>query len=81
MIRPPLNRDMTHAELTALPVSFSLDVSNRALRIGRTQGYAMAKQGTYPIRVLRLGRQYRCTRYDLLRFLGVSVDSAEHTAV
>ncbi|MDT0346740.1 integrase [Streptomyces litchfieldiae] len=70
-------REMTHAELLALPVSFSLDVANRALSLGRTTGFALAKQGQYPIRVLRLGRQYRCTRYDLLRYLGVLVDDVE----
>jgi len=62
---------MTHDELLALPVAFSLDVANRALGMGRTTGYALAKRGTYPVRVLRLGRQYRVTRYDLLRYLGL----------
>ncbi|MFI7101921.1 hypothetical protein ACIBK8_21440 [Streptomyces sp. NPDC050161] len=73
-------RGMTHAELMALPVSFPLDVANRALDLGRTTGFALAKQGAYPIRVLRLGRQYRCTRYDLLRYLGLEVDSVEAPA-
>jgi hypothetical protein len=71
---------MTHAELLALPVSFPLDVANHALNLGRTTGFSMAKQGEYPIRVLRLGRQYRCTRYDLLRYLGVEAgDDPEAT--
>ncbi|MFE2282859.1 integrase [Streptomyces sp. NPDC059443] len=61
---------MAAAELVALPVSFDLDTANRALALGRTTGYALAKSGEYPVRVLRLGRQYRVTRYDLLRFLG-----------
>lgn len=63
-------KGMTAAELMALPVSFDLDTANRALALGRTTGYALAKNGEYPVRVLRLGRQYRVTRYDLLRFLG-----------
>ncbi|MBI0374709.1 hypothetical protein JBE27_00065 [Streptomyces albiflaviniger] len=71
---------MTHDELLALPVAFSLDVANRALSIGRTYGYAMAKQGTYPVRVLRLGRQYRVTRYDLLRYLGLDTQGGEKDA-
>ncbi|MFI0906747.1 integrase [Streptomyces sioyaensis] len=62
---------MTHGELLALPVSFSLEVANRALGLGRTTGFALAKRGAYPVRVLRLGRQYRVTRYDLLRYLGL----------
>ncbi|MBF6053695.1 hypothetical protein AF335_11180 [Streptomyces eurocidicus] len=64
---------MTHAELTALPVSFPLETANRALGIGRTQGYFMAKTGTYPVRVRQLGRAYRVTRYDLWSYLGLPV--------
>ncbi|MFG2756772.1 integrase [Streptomyces wuyuanensis] len=69
-------RKMTHAELMALPVSFPLEIANRALSIGRTQGYFMAKTGTYPVRVLQVGRAYRVTRYDLLRFLGFTAAAA-----
>lgn len=64
-------RTMTHDELLALPVAFPLDMANRALGMGRTTGYALAKRGSYPVRVLRLGRQYRVTRYDLLGYLGL----------
>jgi hypothetical protein len=64
-------RGMTHGELLALPVSFSLEAANRALGLGRTTGFALAKRGAYPVRVLRVGRQYRVTRYDLLRCLGL----------
>ncbi|MFF4220947.1 integrase [Streptomyces nondiastaticus] len=64
---------MTHAELMALPVSFPLETANRALSIGRTQGYFMAKTGTYPVRVLQLGRAYRVTRYDLWSYLGLPI--------
>ncbi|RAJ61706.1 hypothetical protein K378_04066 [Streptomyces sp. Amel2xB2] len=67
-------RGMTHDELLALPVSFPLDVANRALDLGRTTGFVLAKRGAYPVRVLRLGRQYRVTRYDLLRYLGLDAD-------
>lgn len=48
-------RGMTHEELLTLSVSFPLDVANRALGLGRTTGFALAKQGVYPVRVLRLG--------------------------
>lgn len=65
------SREMTHEELLALPVAVPLDVANRALGMGRTTGYALAKGGRYPVRVLRLGRQYRVTRADLLRYLGL----------
>lgn len=64
-------RAMTPAELLSLPVSFPLETANRALHLGRTTGYDLAKRGEYPVRVLRLGNAYRVTRADLLRYLGV----------
>ncbi|MGW7414975.1 integrase [Streptomyces sp. NPDC054863] len=63
--------EMTHEELMGLPVAVSLDIANRALGMGRTFGYALARRDCYPVRVLRHGRQYRVTRYDLHRHLGV----------
>lgn len=70
-------RGMTHAELLALPVSFPLDTANRALDLGRTTGYQLAKRGEYPVRVLRMGNAYRVTRADLLRCLGVEAQSEQ----
>jgi len=47
-------RGMTREELLALPTAVDLDTANRALRIGRSTGYQLAKQGEYPVKVLRL---------------------------
>ncbi|UTO68048.1 hypothetical protein LIV37_23630 [Streptomyces rapamycinicus NRRL 5491] len=66
---------MQMEELLALPVAFGLDTSNRALQLGRTKGFDLAKRGEYPVRVLRVGRTYRVTRADLLRTLGVDPNS------
>ncbi|MFC8433722.1 integrase [Streptomyces sp. NPDC057253] len=66
---PP--RGMQLTELLALPVAFDLETSNRALQLGRTKGFQLAKQGEYPVRVLRVGHTYRVTRADLLRALGI----------
>jgi len=70
---------MTYEELMALPVSVDLMAAARALGIGRSLAYDMAKRGRFPVRVLRLGNRYRVTRADLLRVLGV-VDQEEGTA-
>lgn len=70
---------MTYEELMALPVSVDLMVAARALGIGRSLAYDMAKRGRFPVRVLRLGNRYRVTRADLLRVLGVA-DQEEGTA-
>ena len=48
-----------------------LDTSNRALMIGRSTGYGLAKQGEYPVKVLRLGNAYRVVTADLLKLLGL----------
>lgn len=64
-------RGMSEAEALALPVAFSLETANRAIGLGRTVGYAMAKRGEYPIPVLRIGIAYKCRRSDLLAFLRI----------
>lgn len=68
-------RDMHEDDVRALPVIMPLDDSNRAIRVGRTVGYALAKRGQYPVPVHRLGNQYRVCRSDLLRFLGLEVNA------
>ncbi len=64
-------RGLTGDELLALPAVIDLDTSNRALMIGRSTGYGLAKQGEYPVRVLRLGNAYRVVTADLLKLLGL----------
>ena len=64
-------RGLTSDELLALPAAIDLDTSNRALMIGRSTGYGLAKQGKYPVRVLRLGNAYRVVTADLLKLLGL----------
>jgi hypothetical protein len=64
-------RGLTGDELLALPAVIDLDTSNRALMIGRSTGYGLAKQGRYPVKVLRLGNAYRVVTADLLKLLGL----------
>ncbi|MEE6271188.1 hypothetical protein V2E29_36835 [Streptomyces diastatochromogenes] len=63
---------MTREELLALPAAVDLDTGNRALGLGRSKGYALAKQGQYPCKVLRLGKAYRVVTADLLSLLGLA---------
>jgi len=60
-----------------LPAAIDLDTANRALTLGRSTGYALAKRGQYPVKVLRLGNSYRVVTAELLRLLGL----AEETVV
>ncbi|WBC13450.1 helix-turn-helix domain-containing protein [Micromonospora sp. WMMA1998] len=61
---------MSRAELLSLPVSVDVVVAGRAIGVGRTLAYDLAKRGEFPVRVLRLGNRYRVARADLLRHLG-----------
>ena len=67
---------MTWEELRLLPSAVDLETAGRALGIGRSKIYAMAKTGELQqtIRVLKLGHAYRVVTADLYRVLGVSPD-------
>jgi hypothetical protein len=62
---------MTMDELFALPVSFSLMTAARALGLGKSSAYEMAAAGTFPCPVQRYGGQYRVSRPNLFRALGL----------
>ncbi len=62
---------MTEDELLSLPVTVPLMVGAKALGIGRTTAYDMAKRGEFPVRVLRVGNRYRITKADLTGYLRV----------
>lgn len=63
---------MSTAELLSLPVSVDLVTAGRALGIGRTTTYELARRDELPVPVLRLGGRYRVNRADLLRALGIT---------
>jgi hypothetical protein len=64
-------RDMSMDELLALPVSFGIRAAARALGIGQNKAYQMAAAGDFPCPVKRYGLEYRVTRPDLFRALGL----------
>ncbi len=69
-------RGMTYEELLALPAAVDLDTANKALTIGRSTGYALAKRDEYPVTVLKLGNAYRVVTAELHRLLGVQPEEA-----
>ncbi|MGY1437170.1 integrase [Streptomyces reniochalinae] len=71
---------MTREELLSLPVAVDLDTANRALTIGRSTGYQLAKRGEYPVKVLRLGNAYRVVTEELHQLLGVQSEQEEGRA-
>ncbi|MFD9789603.1 integrase [Streptomyces sp. NPDC059070] len=74
------NTGMTHEELMALPVTFPLETANRALSLGRTTGYSLAKRGVYPVPLLPGRRGYVVSRYHLHQYLGVQAERPKGVA-
>ncbi|MEU6440441.1 hypothetical protein [Streptomyces sp. NPDC047046] len=65
-----MDKSVGAEELKALPAVISIEEANAVLAIGRSTGYALAKKGAYPVRVLRLGRSYRVVTAELVALLG-----------
>jgi len=61
---------MTREELLALPTVVDIVTAGRAFGVGRTKAHTMARDGEFPVPVMRLGNTYRVSRVDLLRALG-----------
>ncbi|MFG2925962.1 hypothetical protein ACGFYA_31200 [Streptomyces sp. NPDC048305] len=65
-------KGMSREELLDLPAAVDLETGNRALGLGRSKGYELARRGQYPCKVLRLGNAYRVVTADLLALLGLA---------
>jgi predicted DNA-binding transcriptional regulator AlpA len=64
---------VTIDELLRLPVVIDLPTAARILGIGRTVAYEMAREGTFPTPVLRIGsKNIRVPTAPLLDLLGVA---------
>ncbi|NYI03421.1 hypothetical protein [Allostreptomyces psammosilenae] len=68
---------MNVSDVLALPVVIDLETGNRALGLGRSTGYDLARRGLYPCKVLRIGRTYRVVTADLCRVAGRSREGEE----
>ena len=73
----PLREGLTRAELLALPAVVDVPTAARALRLGRSTAYELARRGEFPCPVLRVGGSYRIPTSDLLRVLGID-PASEH---
>ena len=62
---------MTRAELVALPAVIDVATAARALGLGRSTAYDLARRGKFPCRVLHIGSSYRVPTAELLRVLGI----------
>jgi hypothetical protein len=66
-----MTHGMTEAELLALPVSVDLATAGRALGIGRTKAFELARAGQFPCKVLQVGQKYRVPRTAILAALDI----------
>ncbi|GAA1788575.1 hypothetical protein GCM10009735_20200 [Actinomadura chokoriensis] len=60
---------MTHEELAALPTTTTIETAARALGLGRTRAYQLAREGRFPCKVIRIGATYRVVTADLRRLM------------
>ena len=67
---------MSPAELRKLPPTLDLVTAGKILGISRGTAYSLAQRGKFPVKVLKLGNQYRVVTADLLRVLSVGDGSA-----
>lgn len=49
----------------------SVPNAGQAIGVGKNKAYEMARNGTFPVRVLKLGARYRVPVADLDRYLGL----------
>ncbi|MFJ2162398.1 hypothetical protein [Streptomyces sp. NPDC087856] len=63
-------------QVLALPAMPSVKDAFAAMNIGPTNGYALIKDGLFPIEVIPFGRAFRVRRSDLVTFLGLTEPAA-----
>lgn len=64
-------------DLHNLPPTVGLMTAARALGIGRTKAYELARNGEFPCHVIRIGDLYRVSTADLLRLLDVHTNEGQ----
>lgn len=69
----------SYDEIRQWPAAVSLVKAADVFGIGRTAAYELARDGTFPARVVRVGRRYRVATEDILAVLGAN-EKGEATA-
>ena len=67
---------VTIVQLRATP-TVDLMTAARALGLGRTKAYDLARRRQFPCRVIRIGETYRVPTVGLLELLGLAPDGPE----
>jgi hypothetical protein len=72
----PMRRGLTLAELGDLPAVADLVTAGRALGLGRTKAYELARAGRFPCPVIRVGKAWIVPTAGLLTVLGLPLPGA-----
>lgn len=59
----------TEQAVRALGMTTDVEIAGDILGIGRTKAYEMAKNGDFPVKILRIGRRYKVSVPALLKLL------------
>jgi len=71
-----VTRGLSLAELGDLPAVLDLVTAGKALALGRTKAYELARSGQFPCPVIRAGKTYLVPAAGLLAVLGLPVPGA-----
>lgn len=74
-----MTRGLSPAEISTLPAVIDLVTAGRALGLGRTKSYQLARAGSFPCRILRVGKSYLVPTADLLVLLGLDVAATQRS--
>ena len=69
-----MNAIVAADEIRRLPAALTVVQAARLLGIGRSSAYQAVKSGTWPTRVLRIGRTIRIPSAEVLALLGIGTD-------
>jgi hypothetical protein len=71
---------MSPVSIAQLRATATVDLltAARALGLGRTKAYALARHDQFPCRVIRIGEIYRVPTAGLLELLGLSPEEPRH---
>jgi hypothetical protein len=68
-----VTRSLTLAEIARLPAVTDLVTAGRAVGLGRTKAYELARAGQFPCPVIRAGKSWLVPTAGLLALLGLPI--------
>jgi hypothetical protein len=68
------------ADIDALPAVVDVVTAGRALGLGRTKSYELARAGDFPCRLIRVGKTYLVRTAELITLLGLTPRSGSTDA-